>query len=116
MRISDWSSDVCSSYLAYLRHAILPRESRRAFPRKSHHIGSVSPFTARAFRFTPTRRAKIRAGMTPLVRALPKRSRGAPVRTPRRGRNLSSLTTGLRRWRQRFDALFQDHEIGRAHV
>src|SRR3546814_21035670 len=49
--------------------------------------------------------------MTPLVRALPKRSRGAPVRTPRRGRNLSSLTTGLRRWRQRFDALFQDHEI-----
>ena len=24
---------------------------------------------------------------------------------------MSSLTTGLRRWRQRFDALFQDHEI-----
>src|SRR3546814_18155085 len=72
--------------IAILRHAILPRESRRAFPRKSHHIGSVSPFTARAFRFTPTRRAKIRAGMTPLVRALPKRSRGDPVRTPRRER------------------------------
>src|SRR3546814_17619887 len=49
--------------------------------------------------------------MTPLVRALPKRSRGAPVRTPRRGRNLSSLSTGLRQWRQRFNALFQDHEI-----
>lgn len=31
--------------------------------------------------------------------------------TTRRGRGLSSQSTGLRHWRQRFSALFQDHEI-----
>ena len=31
--------------------------------------------------------------------------------TPRRGRSLSSQSPGLRQWRQRFSALFQDHEI-----
>jgi murein DD-endopeptidase MepM/ murein hydrolase activator NlpD len=36
---------------------------------------------------------------------------GGLLRTTRWGRHLSSKSTGLRHWRQRFTALFQDHEI-----
>lgn len=36
---------------------------------------------------------------------------GGLLKTTRWGRHLSSKSTGLRHWRQRFNALFQDHEI-----
>ncbi|XVJ64507.1 MAG: peptidoglycan DD-metalloendopeptidase family protein [Sphingopyxis sp.] len=45
------------------------------------------------------------AGRAPITRG------GGLQKTTRWGRHLSSQTTGLRHWRQRFNALFQDHEI-----
>src|SRR3546814_17045757 len=88
MRISDWSSDVCSSDL----------------------LCKLTPFTARWFRFNPTRRAKIRLGPMGLLRRASIGAEGSTKQT-RWGRHLSSKTTGLRDLRQRVSALFQDHEI-----
>lgn len=70
----------------------------------------LTPFTAPRFRLGASRGSKIRAGVGPLLRRLPVGAEGS-CRTTRRGRHLSSQSTGLRHWRQRLSALFQDHEI-----
>lgn len=56
-----------------------------------------------------SRRQDSRVGRTP-DKARVIRGGGLHNNT-RWGRHLSSKSTGLRHWRQRFDALFQDHEI-----
>lgn len=82
----------------------------RGIPPNWQHWRVLTPFTARWFRFNPTRRAKIRLGPTGLIRRASIGPEGSTEQT-RWGRHLSSKTTGLRDLRQRVSALFQDHEI-----
>lgn len=80
------------------------------FLSKWHYSRRLTPFTASHVRLGASRRPKIRAASFWLVQA-PSSRGGGLHKNIRWGRHLSSLSTGLRQWRQRFSALFQDHEI-----
>lgn len=77
---------------------------------KWQHLRPLTPFTARWFRLNPTRPPKIRTAAIWLLKRPSIGAEGSLYIT-RWGRHLSSKSTGLRDLRQRFSALFQDHEI-----
>src|SRR3546814_9131845 len=77
MRISDWSSDVCSSDLRNARRVWLQQRSRRSFKRKAKASNGRSPSTvsvARSSRQAVSRRWRslvtISARVTRLISAL----------------------------------------------
>lgn len=89
---------------------MLTADSRAEILPKWHRLRRLKPFIASPFRLGASRRPKIRKGGAGLVRPPPGRGGGLHKIT-RWGRHLSSKATGLRHLRQRFSALFQDHEI-----
>src|SRR3546814_16791624 len=119
MRISDWSSDVCSSDLEkadstmIFTRLALAKKGKQAvnircrfacgIPPNWQYLCKLTPFTARWFRFNPTRRAKIRLGPLGLLRRASIGAEGSPKQT-RWGRPLSSKKQGLSDLGQRVSA------------